>query len=140
MDKHFPNVLKGELFKDLRGKLMSCNEFDMSQIKRIYSIENVDINYTRGWKGHLIEKRWFLCTRGAIKVSVISIESLQKKINNALHYELTDSNLDVLEVPAGYATLIQQKLSKSRIICFSDYHLNTSNDEELRWPYNHFEI
>ena len=43
MTKSFPHIIKGELFKDNRGKLFSCNKFDMTSIKRMYSIENFDI-------------------------------------------------------------------------------------------------
>ena len=135
-----PKLHKGKYSKDQRGIIYHNNNFDFEQITRGYLIENENVSVKRGWKGHLIEKRWFLCTRGMVTLSVISIESLQNKVDDSFDYELSDSNFDILEVPAGYATLIQQKVDDSRILCFSDYHLNTSNDENLRWPQNHLEI
>jgi len=135
-----PKLYRGDHSKDQRGIIFHNNNFDFKPINRGYLIENDNLNIQRGWKGHVIEKRWFLCTRGMITISVIAIESLQNKVDDSFHYELSDSNFDILEVPAGYATLIQQKVDESRILCFSDYHLNTSNDENLRWPENYLEI
>ena len=135
-----PKLYKGDYSKDRRGLIFHNNNFDFKQITRGYLIENDNVSIRRGWKGHAIEKRWFLCTRGIVVIRVISIENLKNKIDNSANYELTDSNLDILEVPSGYATMIQQKLTRSRVLCFSDYELNTSNDENLRWPENYLEI
>ena len=135
-----PKLYKGDYSEDQRGTIFHNNNFDFEQITRGYLIENNNTHIHRGWKGHAIEKRWFLCTRGIVTVKVISIKNLENKIDNSTNYELTDSNLDILEVPAGYATMIQQKLTRSRVLCFSDYRLNTSNDENLRWSENYLEI
>lgn len=135
-----PTLHKGNYSKDQRGVVFHNNNFNFKHITRGYLIENDNISIRRGWKGHAIEKRWFLCTRGIVVIRVISIENLKKKIDDSVNYELTDSSLDILEIPAGYATMIQQKQSRSCVLCFSDYQLNTSNDENLRWPENYLEI
>ena len=66
MANTIPKIIKGDLFKDKRGKLFSCNQFDMTSVKRMYSIENINSDYIRGWKGHKIETRWFFATKGSI--------------------------------------------------------------------------
>ena len=54
MTNRFLRITEGELFEDNGGKLFSCNQFDMSRVKRMYSIENLNITYIRGWKGHKV--------------------------------------------------------------------------------------
>ena len=135
MANTIPKIIKGDLFKDKRGKLFSCNQFDMNSVKRMYSIENINSNYVRGWKGHKIETRWFFATKGSIIINTISISDLEDSdsfpvINS---FKLNDNNLDVLEVPPGFATSIKQYSNGDRICVFADYELGLSGDEDLRW-------
>jgi dTDP-4-dehydrorhamnose 3,5-epimerase-like enzyme len=133
--KFEPNIITGEIFKDRRGKLYSCNNFDMSKIVRMYSIENFDSNYIRGWKGHKIETRWFFASKGSIIISTISISDLEKSNPSPIikTFKLNEDNLNILEVPPGNATSIKQYSNGDRICVFADYHLGLSNDEDLRW-------
>ena len=135
MTNSFPHIIKGELFKDNRGKLFSCNQFDMSRIKRIYLIENINSNYIRGWKGHKIETRWFFATKGSIIINTILISDLEKAqpLSPIKTFKLNEDNLNVLEVPPGYATSIKQFSNGDRICVFADYQLGLSGDEDLRW-------
>ena len=78
MANTIPKIIKGDLFKDKRGKLFSCNQFDMTSVKRMYSIENINSDYIRGWKGHKIKTRWFFATKGSITINTILISDLEK--------------------------------------------------------------
>ena len=60
MTNSIPHIIKGDIFNDSRGKLLSCNLFDMARVKRKYSIENINSNYIIGWKVYKIETRWLL--------------------------------------------------------------------------------
>ena len=135
MPSSFPHIIKGDLFNDKRGKLFSCNKFDMTRIKRMYSIENFDSNYIRGWKGHKIETRWFIATKGSIILNTISISDLEN--SNSLPivntFKLNDNSLDFLVVPPGFATSIKQYSNGDRVHVFSDYKIGVSGDEDLRW-------
>jgi len=135
MSKTYPNLIKGDLFKDNRGKLFSCNQFDMSRVKRMYSIENTNSSYIRGWKGHKIETRWFFASKGVVVINTILISDLEKSnftpiINT---FKLNENDLNVLEVPPGYATSIKQLSNGARVCVFADFMLNVSGDENLRW-------
>ena len=123
------------MFKDKRGKLFSCNQFDMTRVKRMYSIENINSDYVRGWKGHKIETRWFFATKGSIIINTISISDLEDPDSFSVinTFKLNDNNLDVLKVPPGFATSIKQYSNGDRICVFADYELGLSGDEGLRW-------
>lgn len=135
MANTIPKIIKGDLFKDKRGKLFSCNQFDMTSVKRMYSIENINSDYIRGWKGHKIETRWFFATKGSIIINTISISDLEDPDSFSVinTFKLNDNNLDVLEVPPGFATSIKQYSNGDRICVFADYELGLSGDEDLRW-------
>ena len=135
MANTIPKIIKGDLFKDKRGKLFSCNQFDMTSVKRMYSIENINSDYIRGWKGHKIETRWFFATKGSIIISTISISDLEDPDSFSVinTFKLNNNNLDVLEVPPGFATSIKQYSNGDRICVFADYELGLSGDEDLRW-------
>ena len=74
-----PYIIKGEVFTDHRGELFSCNNFDMSMVKRMYIIDNIDNSYVRGWKGHKIETRWFFASKGRVTINTVSISDLENK-------------------------------------------------------------
>lgn len=135
MTNLFPYIIKGDLFKDNRGKLFSCNEFNMSSVKRLYVIENFDSNYIRGWKGHKIETRWFFAIRGSIIINTILISDLENSHPSPelKTFILNEDNLNVLEVPPGFATSIKQYSNGDRICVFADYEIGVSGDEDLRW-------
>lgn len=135
MTDSFPYIIKGESIKDNRGKLFSCNHFDMSRVKRIYSIENINSIYIRGWKGHKIETRWFFATKGSIIINTILISHLENHHPepDIKTFKLDENNLNILEVPPGFATSIKQLSNGDRICVFADYHLGISGDEDLRW-------
>tara|TARA_Y100001958_G_scaffold159984_1_gene164897 strand:+ start:17756 stop:18169 length:414 start_codon:yes stop_codon:yes gene_type:complete len=133
-----PIIIEGNIFSDARGKLLYNNNFDISPIKRMYVIENTNPNQLRGWKGHIIENRWFYCQTGEIEIQTVSLKCFEKKNPKIEKFNLTDENLNILFVPKGFATLIKQNQNKSRVVAMSDYFLGESNDENLKWPSNFF--
>ena len=107
----------------------------MSSVKRFYVIENFDSNYIRGWKGHKIETRWFFAIRGSIIINTILISDLENSHPSPelKTFILNEDNLNVLEVPPGFATSIKQYSDGDRICVYADYEIGVSGDEDLRW-------
>lgn len=129
-----PKKILGNYHSDDRGKLTFNNSFDASAIKRIYTIENKDIDFVRGWQGHKIEQRWFSVSKGSFKIEVLDIQAIESCSEIIpLSFLLNDNNLDVLHVPAGFVTCIQALESDSKLILMSDYLLGEINDE-IRYP------
>lgn len=129
-----PKIISGNSHSDERGKLTFNNSFDASAVKRIYTIENKDIDFVRGWQGHKIEQRWFSALKGSFKIEVLDIQVIESGIEIIpLTFCLKENNLDVLHVPAGFVTSIQALESDSKLILMSDYMLGEINDE-IRYP------
>ena len=54
-----PSLIYGGIYIDSRGELKFNNSFNMSQVKRFYSITLKEKLSTRRWQGHQVEQRWF---------------------------------------------------------------------------------
>ena len=50
--------VEGGLFADDRGFLRFVNNFDFSQVKRFYQVENHSAGFIRAWHGHKKEKKF----------------------------------------------------------------------------------
>ncbi|WP_027379821.1 WxcM-like domain-containing protein [Chryseobacterium daeguense] len=135
-----PTIIEGRKYSDERGNLFFNNDFNASGIKRIYCIENLDINYVRGWTGHKIEQRWFSALMGKFTIRLIKIDDWEKPAKNSeiLKFELNSDTLNVFHVPSGYATAIQAIEEKSKLLVMADYALGEITDD-YRFPIDYFE-
>ena len=134
-----PNIIKGNSHTDIRGTIVYNNDYDASEIKRIYFIENKDIYFVRGWQGHKVEQRWFSAVQGSFKIKIIAIDDWENpsKTLEKEEFILQASSFDVLQVPQGHVTSIQALEDKARLMAMSDYNLGSVKDE-YRFDINHF--
>ena len=132
--------LIGSRHEDERGIITYNNDFDASQIKRIYTIENHSTKFIRGWQGHKIEQRWFSAIKGSFKISVISVDYFENPSKNLEieHYILNDENLSYLHIPQGRITAIQALENNSKLLVLAYYALGEVQDE-YRFPIDYFE-
>jgi hypothetical protein len=132
-------IIKGNCYSDERGSLYYNNDFDASEVKRIYFIENKDIGFKRGWQGHKIEQRWFAAVQGSFKISVIAIDNWDNPSDNLVgeDFVLDALTMDVLHVPKGHVTCIEALQDASRLIAMSDYLIGKVADEH-RFDINYF--
>lgn len=133
------NILEGSLHSDNRGIITYNNEFNASQIKRIYTIENHSVDFVRGWQGHKIEQRWFACMKGCFEISVIEIDDFQNPSRDLPRkiFQIDDKELTYLHVPVGCVTAIQALEEGSKLLVLADYALGEVNDE-YRFPLDYF--
>ena len=132
-------LLKGNKHQDERGIITFNNEFDASQIKRIYTIENASTEFIRGWQGHKIEQRWFARMKGCFKIFVIDVDNFEKPSKDLpiQKYLLTADVLTYLHIPSGCITAIQAKEKESKLLVLADYGLREV-DDEYRFPIDYF--
>lgn len=124
-------LFKGKSHKDERGIITYNNDFDASQIKRIYTVENHSTDFIRGWQGHKIEQRWFACMKGSFEISVIVVDDFinPSKAARVQKYSLQDDVLTYLYIPSGCITAIQAKEEHSKLLVLADHNLGEINDE-----------
>lgn len=134
-------LLEGRKHQDERGIITYNNDFDASQIKRIYTLENFSEDFVRGWQGHRLEQRWFACMKGIFEISVIVVDDFGNPSSDLAveKYILTDDVLTYLHIPAGCITAIRAKKTNSKLIAFSDYTLGEI-DDEYRYNLDYFKL
>lgn len=134
-----PELIKGNNHLDARGKLTFNNSFSGFTIKKIYSIENTDLDFVRGWQGHQIEQRFFSAVSGSFKIKLIWIDQWDNPSKNLpiLEFDLDAHNFDILHIPSGFVTSIQALEKSSKLLVFGDYRLNELQDE-FRFPNDYF--
>ncbi len=136
-----PNIIKGGHFSDERGELSFNNDFNALGVKRIYTVKNCDTQFIRGWKGHKIEQRWFVAVQGEFDIFCVKMEDWECLENNTemMKFHIAEKSLDVLHIPASYATAIQAKTDDAKLLSMSDYGLGEVDDDH-NFPIEQFKI
>lgn len=119
-------LIKGNTYKDHRGILSFVNDFDMSKVVRMYSIEP-NINVIRAWQGHMKETKWFYVTKGSFLVKIVKMNT--RKIFN---FRLTSNETQVLEISGGYYNGFEALEKGSVLMVFSDFSLQESKNDDYR--------
>ena len=132
-------IFEGKKYEDERGIITFNNEFDASEIKRIYTIENHSSDFVRGWQGHKVEQRWFATMKGEFEISVIEIDDFDQpsKELTVMKHHLNDESLTYLHVPGGCITAIQASEQGSKLLVLADYAIGEIQDE-YRFPLDNF--
>jgi len=126
-----PKIITGGSHFDNRGVLKFNNFFDASEVKRIYTIENTETIFVRGWQGHRIEQRWFSVLQGSFKIRLIAVDNWKNPSRDlkSLSFIINTEKLDVLHVPQGYVSSIQSLEEGSKLLVMADYMLGVLQDE-----------
>lgn len=124
-------LIKGNKFVDERGKLFYNNDFNLSEAKRMYILENQDISIIRAWQAHKIEKRWFVAVDGQFEIKLVKIDDFENPSDNLeiVSYKLNSETMDCLCIQPGYATSIQSLSDQAKLVVFSNYMLGEVNDD-----------
>lgn len=138
MSKKIPKIISGGIHKDERGQLEFFNDFDMSQIKRMYFTTHFDINIVRAWQGHIVESRWFICVKGSFTVNLVKINDWQNPLDNlkVYQYQLSSKSQEILYIPNGYANGFKANEINSKLMIMSNYNLNETENDQVRFDQN----
>lgn len=119
-----PVLLSGGAHADERGRLRFCNDFDLSRVRRFYTVANSAASPRRGWIMHRQETKWFFPIRG---VTTVEVEGRGA-------YALDAAAPAVLEVPPeNWFAIIQD--GEAEVMVFSDVRLGACPDDDFRKPY-----
>ncbi|AMS28102.1 hypothetical protein AEM51_06815 [Bacteroidetes bacterium UKL13-3] len=133
-----PAAIKGGSFTDSRGKLGFCNDFDMSQVKRFYLVENANTEITRAWQGHQQEQKWFYVVSGSFMVAIVKPDNWSAPSANLpvdTHIIKAHEN-SVLHIPGGYANGFRALEQDSKLMVFSDFTLEEGLNDNFRFDAN----
>ena len=130
-----PILIDGGFFEDDRGRLDFVNDFDASEIKRMYFITNTMVDFFRGWQGHKIETRWFFCVKGKFEIKLVEIDNWANPANNIEPevYILEEENPKVLYIPKGYLNGFKSLEKNSKLMVFSNFKLGINPNDDVRF-------
>ena len=126
-----PKIIKGDCHSDSRGNLFYNNDFDATEIKRVYVIENQNTDFIRAWQGHKIEQRWFSAMQGRFEIKLVKIDDWENPSKDLVPIVCTINaeKLDVIHVPEGYANSIQSLEDGSKLLVMTNCLLGENNDD-----------
>ena len=132
--------LAGGLAIDDRGALSFCNDFDMSSIRRFYTVTNHQNNFIRAWHAHKNEAKFVFVCSGSIFIQTVEIDNWD---NPSLDAKKTRHVLDarrpgLLHIPGGHAHGFMTLAQDTVVMFFSTSSLNESNQDDYRYPYSYW--
>jgi len=138
VNKVAPYIIKGGSYTDERGGLEFYNDFDMSQIKRVYFTTHFDSEVIRAWQGHTIESRWFCTVKGSFQVKLIEIDNWKNPSDElkVLEYKLTTEKQEILYIPNGFVNGFKALEVNSKLMIMSNYKLNEIENDQIRFDQN----
>jgi dTDP-4-dehydrorhamnose 3,5-epimerase len=119
-------IIDGDIHKDERGQIRFINNFDLSQVKRMYAIEPIK-DCIRAWQGHSKETKWFFVACGRFTVKTIDMLT-----NKTCSYELNAEETQVLKIPGGHYNGFKALEDNSILIVYSDFSLEDSKMDDHR--------
>lgn len=129
-----PMLIQGGLHTDARGALRFCNDFDMSAVKRFYTIANSADKPVRGWIGHKRETKWFFPLKGETVVVVEPMDDFNAEKQRgevAEEFVLDAERPCVLKVPPGNWFKIVQD-GNAEVMVFSDCKIGEFENDDFR--------
>ena len=126
-----PELIQGDSYIDVRGAMRFCNDFDMSVVKRFYTIANSAEQPVRGWIGHKKETKWFFPLKGRTEILVESFNAEMQSGREAEVFVLDAKKPLVLKVPPENWFCIKQD-GASEIMVFSDCKVGEFENDDFR--------
>ncbi len=130
-----PAVIMGGKHEDKRGIVSFINDFDMSPVKRFYTIYHPDTTVIRAWQGHQIEQKWFVVLEGSFEIALVNPDNWiapSPRLPVQL-FKLSAAVSQVLHIPGGYASGFKAIAPHSRMIVYSNLSLQESADDDFRF-------
>jgi len=128
-------IINGGSYKDERGTLRFVNDFDFSDVKRFYQIENSSTDVIRAWQGHRKENKYFYVSSGSLLVCAVQVDNWDNPSPDlcVVKKVITEDKSKVLMIPAGYANGIRALEEGSKLMVFSSNTLIDATDDDYRF-------
>lgn len=130
-----PTLIKGGLAVDDRGSVSFVNDFNFSDIKRFYMIQNHQAGFVRAWHGHKKEAKYFYIVDGDALICGIKIDNWEKPSKDLTikKFVLSARTPSILYLPAGYANGLMSLSPNTKVMVFSASTLQDSLGDDIRF-------
>jgi len=129
------SLLKGNVAVDERGSVSFVNDFNFDNVKRFYQVKNHTLNFIRAWHGHKKEGKYVYVPKGSALIGVVNLETeeITKKI-------LSSKTPSILWIPPNHANGFMNLEKDTIIQFFSTSFLKDSLNDDIRFPWNKWDI
>lgn len=136
-----PMLLEGGIAIDDRGEVGFVNGFDMSRIKRFYTIANHRAGFIRAWHAHKNENKYFTVISGAAVIAGVRIDNWARPSKDAKvnRYVLSSKKPSVLFMPKGYANGFMALTDDTKLMVFSSATLEESRTDDIRYEAHYWD-
>lgn len=124
---------KGGLFVDDRGYIKFVNNFDFSEVKRFYQVENHKKGFVRAWHGHKKEGKYVYVAKGSILLGVVPLGDTS---DDPQKMTLSSQDPTVVYVPPGHYNGFKTLEEDTIVIFFSTSTLEESRDDDIRMEWD----
>jgi dTDP-4-dehydrorhamnose 3,5-epimerase-like enzyme len=130
-----PHILQGGVAVDDRGSVRFVNDFDFSDVKRFYQVQNHRQGFIRAWHGHQHEAKYVYVASGAALIGAVNMET--QVVDK---FVLSTQSPRILFIPSGYANGFKTLEENTIILFFSTSDLNSSLKDDIRFAYDKWNI
>ena len=130
-----PHILQGGVAVDDRGSVRFVNDFNFSDVKRFYQVQNHRQGFIRAWHGHQHEAKYVYVASGSALVGAANMET--QVVDK---FVLSSQSPKVLFIPSGYANGFKTLEENTIILFFSTSDLNSSLKDDIRFAYDKWNI
>jgi dTDP-4-dehydrorhamnose 3,5-epimerase-like enzyme len=136
-----PQLIAAGTASDDRGRLYFANDFDLSQAKRMYFVENYAPGTVRAWHAHRHERKWVMAVAGVALVCCVAIDDWESPSQDATvhRFTLDAEHPTILAVPKGYANGAMTLVDGTKLLYLSDASLDESLGDDVRYPARHWD-
>ena len=141
MNHQEPQLFKGGLAVDDRGTVSFVNDFNFTDVKRFYIVENHTQGFVRAWHAHRKESKYVMVVKGSAVIGAVEIDNWDNPSKDLkIHrYVLSEKNPSVLFIPAGFANGFMSLSEDAKIIFFSTSELKDSLNDDVRYDAHYWE-
>lgn len=128
-------VLNGGIAVDDRGSVRFVNDFDFSDVKRFYQVENHRQGFIRAWHGHKKEGKYVYVPCGSALIGIVNMET--EKIQK---FVLSSKSPKVLFIPPNHYNGFKNLEDNTSVQFFSTTTLEESLGDDIRMPHDKWDI
>ncbi|AFN75409.1 putative sugar epimerase [Melioribacter roseus P3M-2] len=134
-DELKPVLIKGGMAVDDRGSVSFVNDFNFSDVKRFYMVDNHRSGFVRAWHAHKNEAKYVTAVKGSAIIGAVKIDNWDNpsKDLEVHRFVLSEKTPAVLYIPRGYANGFMTLTEDAKLIFYSTSELKESINDDYRY-------
>lgn len=125
------DLIKGNNFVDDRGMLTFFNDFDFSEVKRMYLVRNHKAGFIRAWHGHKKEAKYVTVLQGSAIIASMPID-FQNEPGRFKKVTLSEYAPKIFYIPPGYYNGFKTLTENTILQFFSTTTIEEAKDDDYR--------